>query len=155
MPHSLQIHELCSPWYFTGLNIGVSSCSLLHGIFPTQGLNSGLLHCRWILYQLSHQESPRILKQVTCPFSSRIYWPGNETQVSCTVGGFLINWDTREAHSNTKGKFITNQAYLKKEEKHQIDNLNVHLKQLGKEEQRPKVSRRKEMIKIRAEINEK
>jgi len=34
---------------------------LLEGIFPTQGSNSGLLHYRWILYQLSHQGSPRIL----------------------------------------------------------------------------------------------
>ena len=33
------------------------SHSLLQGIFPTQGLNLGLLHCRWILYHLSHQES--------------------------------------------------------------------------------------------------
>ena len=37
---------------------GVGSCSLLQGIFPTQGLNPGLLHCRWILYQVSHQGSP-------------------------------------------------------------------------------------------------
>jgi len=35
----------------------VGSLSLLQGIFPTQGSNSGLLHCRWILYQLSHQGS--------------------------------------------------------------------------------------------------
>ena len=42
-----------------GQNTGVGSCSLLPGIFPTQGLNPGLWHCRWILYQLSHQGSPR------------------------------------------------------------------------------------------------
>jgi len=46
----------------------VGSLSLLQGIFPTQGLNPGLLHCRWILYQLSHKESPRILEWVACPF---------------------------------------------------------------------------------------
>ena len=39
-------------------NTGVGSLSLLQGIFPTQGLNPGLLHCRQILYQLSHQGSP-------------------------------------------------------------------------------------------------
>ena len=44
-----------------GQNTGVGSLSFLQGIFPTQGLNPGLLHCRWILYQLSHQGSPRIL----------------------------------------------------------------------------------------------
>ena len=48
------------------------------------------------------------------------------------------------------------QAYLKKQEKHQINNLTLHLKQLEKEEMRnPRVSRRKEIIKIRAEIIEK
>ena len=40
-----------------GNNTGVGSYSLLQGIFPTQGLNPGLLHCRWIHYQLSHQGS--------------------------------------------------------------------------------------------------
>ena len=55
-----------------------------------------------------------------------------------------------------KGRFIATQAYLKKQEKHQINNLTLHLKQLEKEEMKnPKVSRRKEIIKIRAEINEK
>ena len=38
-----------------GQNTGVGSCSLLQGLFPTQGLNSGFLHCGQILYQLSHQ----------------------------------------------------------------------------------------------------
>jgi len=38
-------------------NTGVSSCSLLQQIFPTQELNWGLLHCMWILYQLSYQGS--------------------------------------------------------------------------------------------------
>ena len=52
--------------------------------------------------------------------------------------------------------FIAIQAYLKKQEKHQINNLTLHLKQLEKEEMRnPRVSRRKEIIKIRAEIIEK
>ena len=48
------------------------------------------------------------------------------------------------------------QAYLKKQERNQINNLTLHLKQLEKEEMKhPRVSRRKEIIKIRAEINEK
>ena len=54
------------------------------------------------------------------------------------------------------GRFKAIQAYLKKQEKHQINNLTLHLKQLEKEEMRnPRVSRRKEIIKIRAEIIEK
>ena len=52
----------CSPWNSLGQNTGVGSLSLLQGIFPTQGLTSGLPHCRRILYQLSHQGSPYIMK---------------------------------------------------------------------------------------------
>ena len=48
-----------------------------------------------------------------------------------------------------RGKFIAIQSYLKKQEKSQINNLNLHLKQLEKEQTKPKVSRRKEIIKIR------
>ena len=60
-PHRRQPTRLPCPWDSPGKNIGVGCHSLLHGIFPTQGLNPGLLHCRWILYQLSHQRSPHLL----------------------------------------------------------------------------------------------
>ena len=53
--------ELYSPWTSPGHNTGVDSLSLLRGIFSTQGSNPGLQHCRWILDQLSHKGSPRIL----------------------------------------------------------------------------------------------
>ena len=53
-------HGLYSPWYSLGQNTRVGTLSLLQGIFPTQELNPGLLHCRWILYQLSHKESPNL-----------------------------------------------------------------------------------------------
>ena len=63
-------------------------------------------------------------------------------------------WDSVKAV--LRGRFIAIQAYLKKQEKQQINNLTLHLKLLGKEElKNPKVSRRKEIIKIRTEINEK
>ena len=53
-------------------------------------------------------------------------------------------------------KFLTIEAYLKKQEKHQINNLSLHLKQTEKEEQKNlKVSRRKKIVEIRAEMNEK
>ena len=52
-----------------GNNTGVSYLAFLHGIFPTQGLNPGLLNYRQILYPLSHQGSPRILGWVAFPFS--------------------------------------------------------------------------------------
>ena len=63
-------------------------------------------------------------------------------------------WDAAKAF--LRGKFIAIQSYLKKQETSQINNLTLHLKQLEKEEQKnPKVSRMKETIKIRSEINEK
>ena len=53
------------------------------------------------------------------------------------------------------GKFTAIQSYLRKQEKSQINNLTLYLKQLEKEEKtKPQVSRRKEIIKIRAEVNE-
>ena len=58
---SLQPRGLYSPWNSPGQNTGVGSLPLLQGIFPTQGSNPGLLRCRQILYQLSHQGSPKQL----------------------------------------------------------------------------------------------
>ena len=72
---SLQPHGLYSPWNSPGQNTRVGSLSLLQWIFPTQGSNPGLPHCRRILYQLSHEGSPRILEWVAYPFSSRSFWP--------------------------------------------------------------------------------
>ena len=57
MSDSLQPHGLYSPWNSPGQNTGVGSLSLLQGIFPAQGSNSGLPHYRRILYQLSHKGS--------------------------------------------------------------------------------------------------
>ena len=55
-----------------------------------------------------------------------------------------------------RGRFIAIQAYVKKQEKSQINNLTLHLKRLEKEEMKnPRVSKRKEILKIRAEINAK
>jgi len=63
-------------------------------------------------------------------------------------------WNTVKAV--LRGRLIAIQAYLKKQEKSQINNLTLHLKQLEKEEMKnPRVSRRKEILKIRAEINAK
>ena len=63
-------------------------------------------------------------------------------------------WDTVKAVR--RGRFIAIQAYFKKQEKSQINNITLHLKQLEKGEMKnPSVSRRKEILKIRAEINAK
>ena len=79
VPDSLQPNGLCSPWNPLGHSTGVGSLSLLQGIFPTQRLNPGLPHCRQILYQLSHNRSPRILEWVAYPFSLDHSNPGMES----------------------------------------------------------------------------
>ena len=56
-PHGLKYARLLCPWDFPGKNTGVGCHFLLQGIFPTQGSNPGLLHCRQTLYPLSHQGS--------------------------------------------------------------------------------------------------
>ena len=66
-----------------------ASLSLLQGIFPTQGSNPGLPHCRRILCQLSDKGNPRILEWVAYPFSSGSSQPGTLTGVSCIVDGFF------------------------------------------------------------------
>ena len=58
MSDCLQPHGLYSEWNSLGHNTGVGSLSFLQGIFPTQRLNPGLPHCRWILYQLSPKGNP-------------------------------------------------------------------------------------------------
>ena len=82
----------------------MGSLSLLQGIFPTQGSNPCLPHCRLILYQLSHKGSPRLLEWVAYPFSRRSSQPRNQTRVSCIAGGFftsylvkILPWAIREA----------------------------------------------------------
>ena len=57
--HGLQPAKLVCPWNSPGKNTEVVSGSLLQGIFPDQGSNPGLLHCRRILYLPSHQGSPK------------------------------------------------------------------------------------------------
>ena len=59
---SLQPQGLYSAWNSPGQNTGVGGLFLLQEIFPTQGLNLGLQHCRQILYQMSHQGSPWLWK---------------------------------------------------------------------------------------------
>ena len=71
---TLRPHGLYSSWNSPGQNIGVSSLSLLQGISP--------VHCRWILHQLSHKGSPRILEWVAYPFSRGSSGPRDQNCVS-------------------------------------------------------------------------
>ena len=85
---SLWPHGLYSPWNSPGQNTGVGSHSLLQRIFPTQGSNPGLLHCRWILYQLSyesegmHSNSYLIISCVNLHQGSKIFWASS---FSCLI----------------------------------------------------------------------
>ena len=100
---SLWPRRLYSPWNSPGKNNEVGSLSLLQGVFPTQGSNPGLPHCRWILYQLSHkgspslQGSPRMLEWVAYHFSRGSSQPRNRTGVSSIAGRFFTNWAIKEA----------------------------------------------------------
>ena len=82
-----------------GKKTGMGCYSLLQWIFPTQGSNPGLPHCRWILYHLSHQRGPRILEWVANLWSRGSSWPRNQTRVSCIAGRFFTSWAMREAPS--------------------------------------------------------
>ena len=66
-PHGLQPTRLLCPWDLPGMNTGVGNHSLLQSIFPTQGSNLGLPHCRQILYGLSHRGSPWKVRRITRP----------------------------------------------------------------------------------------
>ena len=90
---SLGSLELYSPWNSPGQN---TSFSLLQGIFQTEGSNPGLPnpglpHHRWILYQLSHKGSPRLLEWVAYPFSSGSSQPRNQNRGLLQAGRFFTN----------------------------------------------------------------
>ena len=96
MSDSLWPHGLYSPWNSLGQNTRVGSLSFLQEIFPTQGSNPGLVHCRQILTRWITREA-RILEWVTYPFSRGSSQPRNRTGVSCITRGFFTNWAIREA----------------------------------------------------------
>ena len=78
--------RLLSPWDFPGKNTGVGCHFLLQGIFPTQGSNPGLPHCRQMLYRLSYQGSPTWVKCMVCSALSSLrqrtprndFWQGQQ-----------------------------------------------------------------------------
>ena len=78
MSDSLRPHGLYSPWNSPGKNTGVGRLSVLQGIFPTQGSNPGLQHCRWILCHLSHKGSPMVKDNSTCNAKDAVLISGSE-----------------------------------------------------------------------------
>ena len=77
MSDSLWPHGLYSPWDSPGQNTGVGSLCLLQGIFPTQRSNSGLPHCRQILYQLGHNRRPLSERGKAIPITITKRFEGN------------------------------------------------------------------------------
>ena len=80
--HGLQPARLLCPWDSPGKNTEVACHALLQGIFPTQGLNPGLLPCRLILYCLSHEAS-KLGTYFKCRVVTRKIWDDNYSDYFC------------------------------------------------------------------------
>ena len=86
---SLWPHGLYSPWDSPG-------CSLLWGIFPTQGWNPGVVHCKGNSLPAEPPGKPKNIRVVTYPFSRGSSWPRDRIGVSCIADGFFTSWATWE-----------------------------------------------------------
>ena len=102
MPNSLRPRGLYNPCNSPGQNTGVGRLCLLQGIFPTQELNPGLMHCRQILYQLSHKWNPRILKWVAYPFFP--IQGSNRGLLHCRQILYQLNYEGSPSESNSRGQ---------------------------------------------------
>ena len=92
-PYGLWPARLLCPWNFPGKNTGVDCHSLLQGIFLTQGLNLGLLHCRQIPYLLSHQENESCSVVSNSLWPHGLYSPWNSSGQNTRVGSLtLLQW---------------------------------------------------------------
>ena len=85
----------------------MGSLSLLQGIFLTQELIWGLLHCSWILYQLSHQESPRILEWVPTPSPGDLSDPGIELGSPALQADFFYHLSHQGSPENKRTRSYT------------------------------------------------
>ena len=87
LPHGLQPVRLFCPWGISRQEYWVGCLALFQEIVPTHGLNPGLLHCRQILYYLSHQGSPWLLQALN--MHSILY---NEFSQLCLSEVFICHW---------------------------------------------------------------
>ena len=117
-PHGLWLARLLCTWNFPGQNTGVGSLSLLQGIFPTQGLNPGLPHCRWILYHLSHQGSSIILEWAIYPFSLKGPLLLQRNRVYCIK--YLYICDASQPYKTSKN-VNNNKSYQMKQEHNRLE----------------------------------
>ena len=108
---------LYSPWNPPGQNTGVGSFSLLQGIFPTQGQNPGLLHCRQILQQLSHQGNPRISR---CKLLY-IEWANNKVLLQ-SAGNYIQYSKINHTETKEERQYIYNSQFSVQRNLHNIVN---------------------------------
>ena len=100
---SLWPHGSYILWNSPGQNIGVGSLSFLQQIFLTQGLNPGLPHCKWILYQLSHNGSPKMCKHLQIPPHPKLVYDwgcepcllSNWKGLFCSLQLLLVFWSIK------------------------------------------------------------
>ena len=83
-------------WDSPGKNTGVGGHALLRGIFPPQRLNTGLLHCRQVLYHLNHQGSPAVFVGAVCIRAERI-GGARESKQPCSTEKQLCLWMLSQA----------------------------------------------------------
>ena len=88
MSNSLRPHVLYGPWNSPSQNTGMGSLSLLQGVFPTQGSNPGLLHCRRILYLLCYEGSKKLNKDLNDPENH----DGVVTHLEPDILGCEVKW---------------------------------------------------------------
>ena len=95
-PHGLKPIRLLCPWGFSRQEYWSGWPCPPPRDLPNPGIEPSLPHCRWILYSLSHQGSPRILEWVAYPFSRGSSRLRNLNGVSCIAGGLFTSWATGE-----------------------------------------------------------
>ena len=93
-PMDCVAYQVLCPWNFPGKSTGVGCHYLLQGIFLTQGLNPGLLHCRQMLYHLSHQGNPKEIEDDSEKMESPCSWTGRVNIVKMVIlpKAFLSNY---------------------------------------------------------------
>ena len=96
MSNSLRPYGLYSSWNSPDQTLEWIAFPFSRGSSQPRFQTPGLPHCRWILYQLSHEGNPRILEWVAYPISRGSFWFRNRTGVSCIAGKFFTNWAIRE-----------------------------------------------------------
>ena len=111
-----------SQWDFSGKNNGVSCHFLLQGIFPTQGLNLHLLHCRWILYCWATQEAliivlfeKKFLKWSLSLLDLRVFWSIKKVSISKKVEKLPFSVCVKKLNhleKNNPNKWINDYLFL-------------------------------------------